>query len=90
MILGAGVLIEEGQARTYSPSLDRASLQVKELNLTTPSVEATLVQKPQLLKSSQGQKVKDSAIQGLVGDKKPGKKRMGLAILFLGILAEEG
>ena len=39
MVLMAGVLLDEGQARTYSPSPDIASIQINELNLHTPSSE---------------------------------------------------
>ena len=90
MVLMAGVLIEEGQARTYSPSQDIASLHVKELNLTSHSSETTNAGKSQHLKSSRELKSQDPATHKQVADKKPAKKRMGLAILFLGILAEEG
>lgn len=74
----AGGLIEEGQARTYSPSLDNGSLKVKELNLPTPSVEAIKIKKSQILKSSQVQKVKDPAMQGREQAKKPKRNRWTL------------
>lgn len=90
MVLMAGVLLEEGQARTYSPSRDIASLQFKKLNLTIHSVETTDAGKSQPLKSSRERKVKDPATHKQVADKNPTKKMMGLGILFLGILAEEG
>lgn len=85
-----GVLLEEGQARTYNPSQDIASLHVKELNLKTHTSETINYAKSQSLKSSQEQKSEDPATHKQVADTKPAKKRMGLAILFLGILAEEG
>ncbi|MDH3770352.1 MAG: hypothetical protein OET79_05125 [Nitrospirota bacterium] len=90
MVLMAGVLLEEGQARTYSPSPDIASLQINELNLHMPSSETINAGKSQTLKTSQEQKVKDPVTHVQVTDKNPAKKRMGLAILFLGILAKEG
>jgi hypothetical protein len=91
MVLMAGVLLEEGQARTsYSPSLDIASLQINELNLHMPSSETINAGKSQTLKTSREQKVKDPVTHVQVTDKNPAKKRMGLAILFLGILAKEG
>jgi len=90
MVLMAGLLLEEGQARTYPPSPDIASLQINELNLNTPSSESLNAGKSQTLKTSREQKVKDSVTHVQGTDKNPAKKRMGLAILFLGILAEEG
>ncbi len=90
IVLMAGVLLEEGQARTYSISPDIASLQINELNLYTPSSETINSGKSQTLKTSREQKVKDPVTHVLVAEKTLAKKRMGLAILFLGILAEEG
>ena len=86
----AGVLLEEGQARTYSPSPDIASLQINELNLHTPSSETINAGKSQPLKTSRELKSEDLVTHVQVTDKNPAKKRMGFAILFLGILAEKG
>ena len=85
----AGVLLEEGQARPYSPSPDVASLQINELNLHTPSSETINAGKSQTLKTSREQKVKDPVTHVQVTDKNLAKKRMGLAMLFLGILTEK-
>ena len=89
MVLMAGVLLEEGQARTYSPSPDIASLQIHELSLQMPSSETINAGKSTTLKTSREQKVKDPVTNVQVTDKNPAKKRMGLAMLFLGILAEK-
>ena len=86
----AGVLLEEGQARTYSPSPDIASLQIHELSLHTPSAETINAGKSPTLNTSREQKVKYPVTHKQVEDKQPAKKRMGLAILLLGVLAEEG
>jgi hypothetical protein len=90
MVLIAGLLLEEGQARTYTPSPTIAPLQVNKQNLQTNLSDTIYPGKSQSLKSSRGQKAKNPATNKQVADKKPAKKRMGLAILFLGILAEEG
>ena len=90
MVLMAGVLLEEGQARTYSPSPDIASLQIHELSLHTHLSDRINPGKSQPLKSSREQKAKNPTAHKQVEDKQPAKKRMGLAILLLGVLAEEG
>jgi hypothetical protein len=90
MILLAGLLLGEGQARTYTPSPIIAPLQVNKQNLQTHLSETINTGKSRSLKSSREQKVKDPVTHKQVSDKQPAKKRMGLAILFLGILAQEG
>jgi len=90
MVLMAGVLLEEGQARTYSPSSVMASLQVTQLNLQTNSSESINAGKSPPHESSREHKTKIPAAQEHVKDKNSAQKQMGLAMLFLGILAEEG
>jgi hypothetical protein len=89
MVLIAGLLLEEGQARTYTPSII-APLQVSKQNLQTHLSETINPQKSQALESSLEQETRNPATHKQAPDKQPAKKRMGLAILFLGILAEEG
>ena len=89
MVLIAGLLLEEGQARTYTPSII-APLQVNKQNLQTYLPETINPPKSQALKSSLEQETRNPATHKQAPDKQPAKKRMGLAILFLGILAEEG
>lgn len=86
----AGLLLEEGQARTYTPSPTIAPLQVNKQNLQTQLSDTINPGKSQSLQSSREQKTKDPATHNRPEDKQPAKKRMGLAILFLGILAEDG
>jgi hypothetical protein len=90
MVLIAGLLLEEGQARIYTPSPTIAPLQVNKQNLQTNLSDTISPGKSQPLKSNREQKAKNPATHNQVADKQPAKKRMGLAILFLGILAEEG
>ena len=90
MVLIAGLLLEEGQARTYTPSPTIAPLQVNKQNLQTNLSDMINPDKSQALESNRGQKAKNPATHKQTADKQPAKKRMGLAILFLGILAEEG
>ncbi len=90
MILLAGLLLGEGQARTYTPSPVIAPLQINKQNLQTHLSETINPGKSRPLKSNREQKTIDPATHKQVPDKQPAKKRMGLAILFLGILAEEG
>jgi hypothetical protein len=91
MVLITGLLLGEGQARTYTPSPIIAPLQVNKQNLQTHLPAETInPEKSQALKSSREQKIIDPTIHKQVEDKQPAKKKMGLAILFLGILAEEG
>ncbi|UCH91649.1 MAG: hypothetical protein JSU60_02790 [Nitrospirota bacterium] len=92
MVLIAGLLLEEGQARTYTPSII-APLHVNKQNLQTHLSETINPQKSQALQSSLKQETRNPATHTThkqAPDKQPAKKRMGLAILFLGILAEEG
>ena len=86
----AGVLLEEDQARTYSPSSVMASLQVTQLNLQTNSSGSINAGESPPPESSREHKTNVPAAQEHVKDKNSVQKRMGLAMLFLGILAEEG
>ena len=86
----AGLLLEEGQARTYTPSPDIAPLQVNKQNLQKHWAEKSNPEESQPFKSTREQKTKNSVTHEQVADRQPAKKRMGLAILFLGLRAEEG
>ncbi len=91
MMLMAGVLLEEGQARTYSASTGHSSVQTQRLSRPLPSsLESGKAIKRATLRASSERKPTKPSIQKEGTDQNPGKKRMGLAILFLGILAEEG
>ena len=90
MVLITGLLLEEGQAHTYTPSPIISPLQVTKPNPQTHLPETINFKKSQALKSSQEQNTKNPATHKQAADKQPAKKRMGLAILYLGILAEEG
>jgi len=65
----AGVLLEEGQARTYSPSSVMPSLQVTQLNLQTNSSESINAGKSPPHESSREHKTKIPAAQETVKDK---------------------
>ena len=90
IVLMAGLLLEEGQARTYTPSPMIAPLQVNKQNLQTHLTETINPEESQPLISTREQTTKNPVTHKQVADKQPAKKRMGLAILFLGLLAEEG
>ncbi len=90
MVLMAGLLLEEGQARTYTPSPVPTSISVSQVKLETDSLESMNTKALQKDQSKGNKKIQDLTDQEQRADKKPAKKRMGLAILFLGILAEEG
>lgn len=90
MVLMAGVLLEEGQARTYLPSPENSSIQTSRLNRHAQSSESTKTVKLEPLNTSLEQKANSPIFQKEGTNKNPEKKKMGLAILFLGILAEEG
>ena len=90
IVLMAGVLLEEGQARTYSPSPENSSIQTSRLNRHAQSSESSKPVTLEPLHRSLEHKTSGPIIQKEEKDKNLGKKRMGLAILFLGILAEEG
>ena len=90
LVLMAGVLLEEGQARTNAPTPEYSSTQTSRLNRHAPSSESTKIVKPNSRNTSMEEETNGPATQKEGTDKKPAKKRMGLAILFLGILAEEG
>lgn len=90
MVLMAGLLLEEGQARTYTPSPVSTSISVSQVKLETGPSESMNTKALQNDKSKENKKIQDLTDQEQRVDKKPAKKRMGLAILFLGILAEEG
>ncbi len=84
LALMTGVLLEDGQARTYSPSV--ATNQVSKLDASAHAVRIHQTQPPKPTVKEQGPTF---AIQ-TEAKKHPAKKRMGLAMLFLGILAEKG
>lgn len=86
----AGLLLEEGQARTFDPSPVNSSIQTIELNRHAQSSESTKTAQPEPFHTYLEQKANSPTIQKEGTDKNPAKKRMGLAILFLGILAKEG
>jgi len=87
----AGGLLEEGQARTYSPSPVNFSIQTSRLNVHTPSSDSMSMEESSATKVDLEQKASVLAKEENMAGKSPAmKKRMGLAILFLGILAEEG
>jgi hypothetical protein len=90
MVLIAGLLLEEGQARTYTTSPTIAPLQVNKQNLQTHLPDTINPWESHSFEASREQKTQTSATHKQVEDKQPAKKRMGLAILLLGILAEEG
>lgn len=91
MVLMAGILLEEGQARTYSPSPVNSTIQTSRLDVYMPSSESMITQESPAIKVGSEQKTPVLAIEKEMADKNPAKKkRMGLAILFLGILAKEG
>ncbi|MEX0829469.1 MAG: hypothetical protein WD032_04440 [Nitrospirales bacterium] len=90
LVLMAGVLLEEGQARTYSPTPEHSSIQTGSLNRHAPHSESTKIVNRDSRNTSLEEKTNGPAIQKEGTDKNPAKKRMGLAILFLGILAEKG
>jgi len=90
MVLIAGVLFDEGQARVYAPSSVSASLQSHTLNPQTIASHSIKTEKGQTLSSSRKQPAKVSETPDPVDDKNLEKKRMGLAMLFMGLLAEEG
>ncbi len=91
MVLMAGILLDEGQARTYSPSPENRTIQTSRLNRHIQSTESAKTVKIEPLNPFSDRNTNKPAIQKEGTDKNPSKKkRMGLAILFLGILAEEG
>ena len=91
MVLMAGVLLEEGQARTYSPSPENSSIQTSRLNVHTHSFGSIITQESSGKNVVTEQKTLALATEKEVSNKNLAKKkRMGLAILFLGILAKEG
>jgi hypothetical protein len=85
----AGMLLEEGQARTYASSPTHTSTQGNTLNGHTRSAELMNIEQSPAQKTSPKQKRNVPTMQKEGADNNPGKKRMGLAILFLGILAKE-
>jgi len=90
MVFMAGILLDEGQARTYSPSPGNSSTQTHRLSHRLQSSDSMKRVKVESIQSSSKRTTTKSLIQKEGTDQTPGKKRMGLAILFLGILAEEG
>lgn len=91
LVLMAGVLLDEGQARNYPASPENSTIQTSRLNRHLQSTESTKNVKIEPLNPYSDQKANNPAIQKEGTDKNPAKKkRMGLAILFLGILAKEG
>jgi hypothetical protein len=90
MVLVAGVIFEEGQARVYSPSSVSVSVKSHTLITQTPASHPIKTGKASTLRSAWKQPSKASEAHDPGNDKKLEKKRMGLAMLFMGLLAEEG
>ncbi len=91
MVLLAGVLLDEGQARTHPSSQENSTTQAGRLHSHIQSPDSTKVVKIESRPIFSSRKNNNPVIQNERTDKNPAKKkRMGLAILFLGILADEG
>lgn len=86
----AGMILEDGQARSYASSPIRASLPVNEQNLHMHSPKTVIFGKSYTFKSGREHPPEYSNSHKLAAVKNSAKTRMGLAILLLGILAEEG
>ena len=91
MVLMAGLLLGEGQARTYPPSPTHAPLSVTIMDHPIGSSQAITLKRSEINKAISEQKPHQKTMGKRLGVNVPEKKkRMGLAMLFLGILAEEG
>ncbi len=86
----AAVLLGEGQARTIAPTPDNHSIQVSMVNNSVKSSLSKNTMTTGGQHFNPKQQPTNATPQKERSDKNPEKKRMGLAILFLGILAEEG
>ncbi len=84
MTLMAGVVLTDSQARTLSPP-SVSTIQTNPLASTEPAPMDT----PTQLRSRSTQQIKDSAKQEQVSRNATGKKRMGLGMFVLGIVAEK-
>ena len=90
MVLLTGLLLGEGKARTYSPSLVDSSIPVlNKMDRPAHLSQPMPIKKVEIRNAALGKHV-NSARQKDIADAKPAKKRMGLAMLFLGILGEKG
>lgn len=86
----AGILLQEGQARTYSPSPRNSSIAVTSMDRPTGSAQLMTTKQSEIRRATPGQRADISARQKDIADKNHAKKRMGLAMLFSRTLAEEG
>lgn len=89
LALMVGVLLGESQARTSASSPAVPSMQANKLNLHTQPSKSIDSEKSQSLKSIWSEERENSDALKQESKKHPAKKRMGLAILFLGIGSKE-
>ncbi len=89
MVLMAGVLLEVGQAYTNSSSPVVASFHDHPITLHSHSSTPSNTKKSLSLLSKEKKKAEDPVHHHQVSTKSTAKKRMGFAMIFLGILAEK-
>ena len=85
----AGVFLEDGLARTYSPFPANSLAQVMPLNPLTNLPSSKTIKKTESPTNISKQIAIIPSNNNHLIAKEPAKKRMGLAIIFLGALAKE-
>jgi len=89
MALSAAIFLGEGQARTLTTPPPVQSIKVQNTYPTGTVSKASPLEKNQVSPSTKPTHHPGAATQEMDNEEKSNKKRLGLAILFLGMLAEK-
>ena len=87
MVLLAGILLDEGHAGPFSTPLNTEVMPIQKLTVEQSHKYSRISGKMLEKKSTPWDQKKDGIKQNSVRKQEPGKKRLGLALFFLGALA---
>lgn len=89
IVLSATVLLDEGQARTLTTPPPMQSVKAQDPHATGIVSKADPSGKNRVAQSTNLTHHPEVVAQEMANEEKPNKKKFGLAILFLGMLAEK-
>ncbi|MDH4192681.1 MAG: hypothetical protein OEY80_04760 [Nitrospirota bacterium] len=89
MALSAAIFLGEGQARTLTTPPPIESVRAQDTYSTRTLSKSSLLEKNQISPTTKPSHHPEAVTQEMNNEEQPKKKRLGLAILFLGMLAEK-
>lgn len=89
MAISAAVFLGEGQARTLTPPPPMQSVKIQDSHSNEIVSKAYPSEKNRTSQSTNLQPHSEVVAQEMANEDKTNKKRLGFAILFLGVLAEK-